>query len=343
LAIRASVRARAAEVWKTEKSLMEEGSVNPGNATDSPGRAGRNDMTYVVAYSPDSGGRAALAAARLFSSPDVVLTVCTIIPEMGSSLNTAGRGAEYAESLWRAAAKGLGEAKGFLGDDVNAVYMTRTGRSPADGILSLVAELGAGMVVLGAARGEPARRFSAGSVTGDVLRAAQVPTVIAPPGYHPGRQVRLQQITYGYDEPRPSNAVAAAAAQLALRHELTQRIPVTTVDRDQLPTMRWREGDVLLISSADLGTSRPAHQNNVATTVSEAPVPAVVVPSRRPSMEQRLSAYHCPRCEVEGRDLDPEPACWSCGGPTVVTSRPLLNTPGPAPDKSAVTPRNEHW
>jgi hypothetical protein len=81
----------------------------------------------------------------------------------------------------------------------------------------------------------------------------------------------------------------------------------------------------------------------VATTVGEAPVPAVVVPSRRPSMEQRLSAYHCPSCEVEGRDLDPEPACWSCGGPTVVTSRPLLNTPGPAPDKSAVTPRNEHW
>jgi hypothetical protein len=51
------------------------------------------------------------------------------------------------------------------------------------------------------------------------------------------------------------------------------------------------------------------------------------------------SAYHCPTCEVEGRDLDPEPVCWSCGGPAVVTSRPLVHTAGPLPDKSAVTPR----
>jgi nucleotide-binding universal stress UspA family protein len=327
---------------------MEEGNDTPVNATGSPGRAGRNDMNYVVAYSPDSGGQAALAAARLFSSPDVVLTVCTIIPEMGSRPNATGRGAEYAESLWRSAAKGLGEAKAFLGDDVNAVYMTRTAHSPAEGILALVAELDAGMVVLGAARGEPSRRFSTGSVTGDVLRATQVPTVLAPIDFHPERRVRLQQITYGHDEPRPSNALAAAAAQLAGRHELAQPIPVTTVDRDELETMNWGQGDVLLISSADLSMSRPAHQNDVATSVSDAPVPVVAVPivavpSRRPSMEQRLSAYHCPSCEVEGRDLDPQPDCWSCGGPTVVTSRPLLNTPGPAPDKSAVTPRNEHW
>jgi nucleotide-binding universal stress UspA family protein len=322
---------------------MEEGVDTPGNATGSAGRAGRNDMNYVVAYSSDSGGQAALAAARLFSSQDVMLTVCTIIPEMGSSPHTAVGGAEYAESLWRSAAKGLGEAKAFLGDDVNAVYMTRTARSPAEGILALVAELDAGMVVLGASRGEPSRRFSAGSVTGDVLRATQVPTVLAPIDYHPEHQVRLQQITYGYDEPRPSTAVSAAAAQLALRHELTQPVPVSALHRDRLGTLRWGVGDVLLIGSADLGTIGPARQNNMATTVGEASVPTVVVPSRRPSTEQRVSAYHCPTCEVEGRDLDPDPACWSCGGPTVVTSRPLLNTPGPSPDKSAVTPRNEHW
>jgi nucleotide-binding universal stress UspA family protein len=322
---------------------MKEGGDPSGNGTDTSGRAGRNDMNYVVAYSPDAGGQAALAAARLFSCPDVVLTVCTIVPEMGSSPHTAVRGAECAESLWRSAAKGLGEAKAFLGEDVNAVYMTRTARSPAEGILALVAELDAGMVVLGAARGEPSRRFSPGCVTGDVLRAAQVPTVLAPIGYHPERRVRLQQITYGYDEPRPSNAVAAAAAQLAQRHELTQPTPVNAVGLDRIETMHWAEGDVLLIGSAGLGTIRQAHQNNVVATLGEAPVPTVVVPSRRPSMEQRLSAYHCPSCEVEGRDLDPDPACWSCGGPTVVTSRPLLNTPGPSPDKSAVTPRNEHW
>ncbi|GAA1187165.1 universal stress protein [Pseudonocardia alaniniphila] len=322
---------------------MEEGIDTPGNAADSAGRSGRNDMNCVVAYSPDGGGQAALAAARLFSSPGVVLTVCTIIPEMASSPHTAVGGAEDAESLWRSAAKGLGEAKAFLGDDVNAVYMTRTARSPAEGIIALVAEVDAGMVVLGASRDEPSHRFSVGSVTGDVLRGTQVPTVLAPIGYHPEHRVRLAQITYGYDEPRPSNAVAAAAAQLALRHERTQPVPVSALHRDRLGTMQWGAGDVLLIGSADLGSIRPARQNNMATTVGDTPVPTVVVPSRRAAMEQRVSAYHCPTCEVEGRDHDPDPVCWSCGGPTVVTSRPLLNTPGPSPDKSAVTPRNEHW
>jgi hypothetical protein len=199
------------------------------------------------------------------------------------------------------------------------------------------------MVVLGAPRGNPSRWFSIGSVTGDVQRGSQVPIVLAPVGYEPDRRVRLQEITYGYDEPRPSSAVAAAAAQLAVRHEPTQPFPVSALHRDRLGTVRWRAGSVLLIGSTDLGTIRPARQNNMATTVREAPVPTVVVPSPHPPMEQRVSAYHCPTCEVEGRDLDPDPACWSCGGPTVVTSRPLLNTPGPAPDKSAVTPRNERW
>lgn len=322
---------------------MEEGNDTSGSRAQSRGRAGRNEMNYVVAYSPGNGGRTALAAARLFSSPDVALTVCTIIPELGNSSNSAARGAGHAESLWRSAAKGLGEAKAFLGDDVNAVYMTRTARSAAEGILALVAELDAGMVILGAARGDPSRRFSTGSSTGDVVLAAQVPTVLAPIDYHSQHRVRLQRITYAHDVSRPLPAMVAAAAQLALRHELTRPIPVTTVGRDRPRTMLWERGDVLLISSADLGASRPAHPNNVATTLRDAPVPTVVVPSRRASMEQRLSAYQCPRCEVEGRDLDPEPACWSCGGPTVVTSRPLLNTPGPSPDKSAVTPRNVRW
>lgn len=321
---------------------MEEGNGTPVDPTGSRGRAGRNEMNYVVAYSPDEGGRTALAAARLFCSPDVVLTVCTIIPELGSSPNSAARGTEHAESLWRSAAKGLGEAKAFLGDEVNAVYVTRTARSAAEGILALVAELDAGMVILGAAGSDPSRRFSTGSVTGDIVRAAQVPTVLAPIDYHSHPRVRLQRITYVYDVPRPSTAMVAAATRLALRHERTRPIPVTTVDGERVRTMQWEKGDVLLVGSADLGTRRPAHPSDVATTLRDAPVPTVVVPSRRASMEQRLSAYHCPRCEVEGRDLDPEPACWSCGGPTVVTSRPLLNTPGPSPDKSAVTPRNEH-
>ncbi|WP_433289341.1 universal stress protein [Pseudonocardia sp. CA-142604] len=304
---------------------MEVGNDTSCNVTGARGQASRNSMNYVVAYSPGNGGRAALAAARLFSSADVSLTVCTIIPEVGGHPNT---------SLWKSAATGLDEAKAFLGDEVNAVYITRTASSPAEGILALVAELDAGMVILGAGSGGSFRRFSTGSVTGDLLRATQVPTVLAPCGYHSEHQVRLRQIVYAYDEPRPSQPVVAAAAQLAVRHGLTQPILVTAVDGDRLGTMHWEQGEVQLIGSTP--------RTDAMKIMCNVPVPTVVVPVRdHASSEQRLSAYHCLTCEIEGRDLDPEPACWSCGGPTIVTSRPLLHTSGPLPDKSAVTPRSE--
>jgi nucleotide-binding universal stress UspA family protein len=320
---------------------MEVGNDTSCYVAGSRGPASHNSMNYVVAYSPDNGGRAALAAARLFSSADVLLTVCTIIPEVGGRPNTAARTAEYADSLWRSAAEGLDEAKAFLGDEVNAVYITRTATSPAQGILALASELDAGMVVLGAAGGGPFRRFSTGSVTGDLLRATQVPIVLAPIGYHSERRVRLNQIVYGYAEPRPSQAVVGVAAQLALRHGLTQPILVTAVDGDRLRAMHWEQGEVQLIGSMGPGVSGTTHHTDAITIMCNVPVPTVVVPVRDyASSEQRLSAYHCLTCEIEGRDLDPEPACWSCGGPTVVTSRPLLHTSGPLSDKSAVTPRN---
>jgi nucleotide-binding universal stress UspA family protein len=367
--------------------FMKEGSNTPGSG----GRAGRNDMKYVLAYSPDNGGRAALAAARLFSSAEVVLTVCTIIPETWSCPNTAARPADHAEFLRGPAAKAL-DGKPFLGDEVDAVYLTRAARSPTEGTFALVAELDAGMMVLGPARGGPPGRFTMGNVNSSLVHAAQVPTVLTALGYHAQRGVRLQQITYGYDGPRPSETPLATATEFALRHGVTLPMLVTGIDGGRLETLHWENSEALVIGSSGLSMGRLFHRPNGSKIMCNAPVPTVVVPgrgayplsiSRKPSSPARHrmpsepvheatsdlplsttraprqscvhlrepgpryyaareSAYHCPTCEVEGRDLDPEPVCWSCGGPAVVTSRPLVHTPGPSPDKSAVTPRNGH-
>jgi hypothetical protein len=44
-----------------------------------------------------------------------------------------------------------------------------------------------------------------------------------------------------------------------------------------------------------------------------------------------VSHWHCPRCEVGGRDDAPEPSCWNCGGVVVVTSRPSVDGDAPPP------------
>jgi nucleotide-binding universal stress UspA family protein len=355
----------------------------------SGGRFGRNGTKYVVAYSPDDGGRAALAAARLFCSADVVLAVCAIVPDRRGCPNAAEWPTEYPGSMRGPAAKPFDEAKQFLGDEVDAVYISRAARSPAEGILELVAELDARMMILGSAASVPLGRSTVGGVDSGLVHAMQVPTLLTPPGYRSERGVRLQQITYGYEWPAPSEAPLAIAAELALRHGVNPML-VTNINGRRLKTARWGDGDVLVVGSSSLVISRLFDRSNGSTIVCNAPVPTVVVPDRsvyplsippeppssarhgmssEPPREAtsglprpptcvphqsplRLhkhdphhhmtheSAYHCPICEVEGRDLNPEPFCWSCGAPAVVTSRPLLNSPGPQPNKSAVTPRN---
>ena len=42
-------------------------------------------------------------------------------------------------------------------------------------------------------------------------------------------------------------------------------------------------------------------------------------------MDIIVSHWHCPRCDVGGRDREPEPSCWNCGGTAVVTSRPRVD------------------
>lgn len=189
-------------------------------------------MRYVVAYSPDSGGRAALAAARLFSRPTTGLTVCTVVPASWGYPSMAAVDAEYSEFLRAHAAKALDEARELLGEDVDAEYLAREARSPAEGILELVTELDARLVILGSARGGPLGRFTIGSVTSGLLHAAHVPAVLAPRGYRPARDVRLERITCAYVGPGLSEATLAAATELALRHRVPLRL-VTGVVRDR--------------------------------------------------------------------------------------------------------------
>jgi hypothetical protein len=77
----------------------------------SGGRFGGNGTKYVVAYSPDDGGRAALAAARLFSSSEVVLAVCAIVPDRRCGPNAAECPTKYPDSMRGPAATPLDEAK----------------------------------------------------------------------------------------------------------------------------------------------------------------------------------------------------------------------------------------
>ena len=188
-------------------------------------------MRYLVAYSADSGGRAALAVARLFAG-DVTLTVVTITPETWGYPSSARVDAEYAQFLSEHAAKALEEARQFLGEDVEAEFLARVARSTIEGILDVIKELDAKMVILGSARSGPFGRFVGGSISDSLLHVAPVPVALAPRGYRPSRQTHVQRITCCFAGRGHTGATVAAAAELARRHKVPLRL-VTGVVRDR--------------------------------------------------------------------------------------------------------------
>jgi nucleotide-binding universal stress UspA family protein len=196
-------------------------------------------MRYLVAYSADSGGRCALALGRLFGATgDVRLVVCTITPTTWGYPSAARVDAEYAEFLAGHAAKALDEARRLLGDDVDAEFVARAARTPTDGILELVEELSAGMVVLGSGQGGPLGRFTVGSVTNKLLHGAPVPVALAPRGHRPSRRARLQRVSCGFVDPEYSAGALATAVELAQRHKVPLRLVTGLVrDRQMYPSL----------------------------------------------------------------------------------------------------------
>ena len=188
-------------------------------------------MKYVVGYSADSGGRGALAVGRLFATGDMKLTVCTIVPETWGYPSLARVDAEYAEFLTSQATAALDEAKRMLGPDVPAEYLVTATRSPVDGVLALVEELDAKLVVLGSSRAGPFGRFAVGSVTNSLLHAAPVPVALAPRGHRPPHRTRLQRVSCGYVGTEYSAAILGTAVELAQRQKVPLRL-VTGVIRD---------------------------------------------------------------------------------------------------------------
>jgi nucleotide-binding universal stress UspA family protein len=195
-------------------------------------------VRYLVAYSADSGGRAALGLGRLFAAGGTVrLVVCTVTPTTWGYPSTARVDAEYAEFLKDHATKALDDARQLLGDDVDAEFVTRAARSPSEGILELIEEYGARLAVIGSSREGRLGRFALGSVTNRLLHGSPVPVALAPRGYRPARGARLQRVTCGFVGAEYSASALATAVESAQRHKAALRLVTGAVrDRQMYPS-----------------------------------------------------------------------------------------------------------
>ncbi len=131
-------------------------------------------MSIVVAYEGSLGGRRTLVeAAREASLRQTSLTVVHVAEGVDVELieaQTSRLRAEVGAVLAEAEVSGL-----------EWTLQVPTGIDVAETILELVADSGAGLVVIGARRRSRVGKLLLGSVSQTVVRQAEVPILVVPP------------------------------------------------------------------------------------------------------------------------------------------------------------------
>lgn len=159
-------------------------------------------MTVVVGYLAGKSGRAplhlAVAAARMLQT---TLTVATIVPKPWTFPSPARVDAEYAAWADQLAADSAREAQRELhaiGQAVEVRYHSHSHRSVSGGLLDVVTELGAELLVLGSSSNGQLGQVVVGSSADWLLHSSPAPIAIAPRGYRGPRSGSLSRITCGF-------------------------------------------------------------------------------------------------------------------------------------------------
>lgn len=182
-------------------------------------------MTVLVGYSPEAREHGGLAlAAMLARSSGEGLVVCCVVPDRWESVSLARVDADYANYLSGLARDALADAKVFLGEDTDAEYVVRTGRSVATTLAKEAAATDARVLVLGSSSNGPWGRVALGSVTDRLMHSAEVPLALAPLGFRAQDGSTVHRATVGLDGTRLSEAVLVATARMTRQAAVDLRV-----------------------------------------------------------------------------------------------------------------------
>ena len=184
-------------------------------------------MTIIVGYLAGKSGTAplhlAVEAARTLRTS---LTVTTVVPKPWTTPSMARIDAEYAAWADQLAADSAKEAKRYLAtmsDGVSISYHSHSHRSVSGGLIQVIEELDAELLVLGSSANGQLGQVVVGSTADRLLHSSPVPMAIAPRGYraHSGRFTR---ITCGYPGDPESVHVVEQVAAMAKRLDVPLRV-----------------------------------------------------------------------------------------------------------------------
>ena len=185
-------------------------------------------MTVVVGYLAGKSGSAPLhLAACLARTLQTSLTVASIVPRPWTFPSPARVDAEYAAWADELAADSAKEARRELTSiaaPAEVVFHSHAHRSASGGLIEVVNELDADLLVLGSSAHGQLGQVVVGSTADRLLHSSPVPVAIAPRGYRGPRAGTLTRLTCGYPGTPESIELVRRIAALAGRLELPLRV-----------------------------------------------------------------------------------------------------------------------
>ena len=154
-------------------------------------------MTVVAGYRAGKVGLSGLhLAVCIARTLDTSLTVATIVPKPWLSPSLARVDAEYDYWADHLAADSAKEAQRYLNslaNGIDVIYLHRAHRSASSGLIEVVEEVGAEVLVLGSLPSGGRGQAVIGSTADWLLHASPVPVAISTRRYrsHTGRLARL--------------------------------------------------------------------------------------------------------------------------------------------------------
>lgn len=180
-------------------------------------------MRYVVGYTANARGADAVnlavaLARRQGASLDLVMVMPEDSPYNGVYPPEAGFESILAEqvSAW------LREGLALIPADVTARAHIRRGESEAEILISAAADLGAGLLVIGASSTGLFKRFTIGSVASSVLHSSTVAVALAPAGY--SRTEPITRLSCSLGTRAGAEDVLHVAVAMAKRRALPLRL-----------------------------------------------------------------------------------------------------------------------
>jgi nucleotide-binding universal stress UspA family protein len=185
-------------------------------------------MTIIAGFSFSRQGSAPLNLAAQLARTTGQKVIAAVVVERALPVGVDPIEDEYRGYLASQAAASLKRIVEQMPEDLDVVVAVHHSTSIPTGLMELVAQHGADLVVVGSSSSGLLGRVALGSVTSRLVHTSEVPVAVAPRGY-PSSPVAIERLTVAYGGDANAVGLIATSADLAKQWKARLRIASFTV------------------------------------------------------------------------------------------------------------------